>query len=342
MIRFSNDYSEACHPLILEALVATNLEGNFGYSRDPHSEKAHELIRKAVACPTADVHILVGGTQTNTTVIASALRPHEAVITAATGHIVGHESGAIEATGHKCITCPAVDGKLTPALVRAAAAAHTEEYTVKPRMVYISQTTELGTLYNLPELEALSETCRELGLYLFLDGARLGSALATGLFTLPDLARLCDVFYIGGTKNGAMMGEALVIVNDALKPDFRYHLKQRGGMMAKGWLLGLQFEVLMQNDLYIQLAQHANAVALKLKDGIAALGYRFTSDSITNQQFVVLPNAVLEQLNGRFTWEVMSRPDANHTEIRLVTSWATPESAADAFVQALKEAAANT
>lgn len=338
MLSFENDYSEGCHPRILEAMAHTNIEGNFGYSRDPHSAHAHELIRAAVGRPDADVHILVGGTQTNATAISAFLRPYEAAVSAASGHICTHETGAIEATGHKCIACPPVDGKLTPGAVRAAVAAHPDEHMVKPRLVYVSQSSEIGTVYMLDELRALRAVCDELGLYLYLDGARLGPALDASDVTLPDLGALCDAFYIGGTKNGALMGEALVIVNDALKPDFRYSIKQRGGMLAKGWLLGLQFEVLMQDGLYEELGRHANAVGRRLRDGIAALGYPFACASNTNQQFPILPNTVLERLKNDFTWEVMSRPDAAHTEIRLVTSWATPESHADAFVAALAAA----
>jgi threonine aldolase len=336
MIRFTNDYSEGAHPSILAALAATNTEGNFGYSTDPHTARAHALIREAIGRPDADVHLLVGGTQTNTTAIAAFLRPFEAVISADTGHICVHETGAIEATGHKCIACPNVDGKLTPDAIRAACAANTTEHMVRPRMVYVSQATELGTLYSRSELEALRAVCDEQGLYLYLDGARLAVALDASDVTLQDLGRLCDAFYIGGTKNGALIGEALVLINDALKPDFRYHIKQRGGMLAKGWLLGIQFEQLMQGDLYASLGAHANALALQLKAGIAALGYPFLCDSITNQQFPILPDAVVEALGKDFSFEINSKPDATHTCIRLVTSWATQEDAVTQFLAALK------
>ncbi len=336
MIRFTNDYSEGCHPAILEALAATNTEGNPGYSTDPHSAHAHDLIRAAIGRPDADVHLLVGGTQTNATAIAAFLRPYEAVVVAASGHICVHETGAVEATGHKCIACPAENGKLTPAAVRAAVAAHPDEHMVKPRMVYLSQTTEIGTLYTLAELEVLRAVCNELGLWLYLDGARLASALAAGGPSLQELGRLCDAFYIGGTKNGALFGEALVILNEALKPDFRYNIKQRGGMLAKGWLLGVQFEQLFIGDRYVSMATHANAMALKLKEGIAALGYPFFCDSVTNQQFPIFPDGVMEALRPDFGFEFSSKPDDTHTCIRLVTSWATPEANVDAFLAALK------
>ena len=323
MIRFTNDYSEGCHPSILEAMAASNTEGNPGYSTDPHSAHAHALIRAAIGRPDAAVHILVGGTQTNATAIAAFLRPYEAVIAATSAHICVHETGAIEATGHKCIACPAADGKLTPAAVRAAVAAHPDEHMVKPKMVYISQTTEIGTVYTLAELEEL----------------RLAAGLAAGGPSLPELARLCDAFYIGGTKNAALFGEALVILNDALKPDFRYNIKQRGGMLAKGWLLGIQFETLFRDGtgaFYTSLADHANAMALKLKAGIAALGYPFACDSVTNQQFPIFPDAIVKALEPDFGFEFSAKPDEGHTCIRLVTSWATPEANVDAFLAALK------
>ncbi len=339
MIRFTNDYGEGCHPAILEAMAAANTEGNPGYSTDPHSAHAHALIRQAIGRPDAAVHILVGGTQTNATAIAAFLRPYEAVIAATSAHICVHETGAIEATGHKCVACPAADGKLTPAAVRAAVAAHPDEHMVKPRMVYISQTTETGTVYTLAEVEALRAVCDELGLLLYLDGARLAAGLAAGGPSLSDLVRLCDAFYIGGTKNAALFGEALVILNDALKPDFRYNIKQRGGMLAKGWLLGIQFETLFRDGsgaFYTSLAAHANAMALRLKAGIAALGYPFACDSVTNQQFPILPDALVKALEPDFGFEFSAKPDAGHTCIRLVTSWATREADVDAFLAALK------
>ena len=337
MIRFTNDYSEGCHPSILEALTAANTAGNPGYSTDAHAAHARALIRDAVGRPDADVHFLVGGTQTNATAIAAFLRPYQAVIAATSAHVCVHETGAIEATGHKCVACPAVDGKLTPDAVRAAVAAHPDEHMVQPKLVYISQTTEIGTLYTLAEVEALRAVCDELGLYLYLDGARLAAGLAAGGPSLPELGRLCDAFYIGGTKNGALFGEALVILNDALKPDFRYNIKQRGGMLAKGWLLGIQFEQLFaEPGRYTALAAHANAMALRLKEGIAALGYPFFCDSVTNQQFPIFPDGVVKALELDFGFEFSSKPDAEHTCIRLVTSWATPEANVDAFLAALK------
>lgn len=339
MYRFTNDYSEGAHPRILQALQASNMEGNFGYSTDEHTARACALIRTAIGRPDADVHILVGGTQANAICISAFLRPHQAVIAADTGHVCVHETGAIEASGHKCIAVSAAPGgKLTPEAVRAACAAHPDEHMVQPKLAYVSNTTETGGVYSVEELAALRQVCSELGLYLYLDGARLGSALAAGGATLEQLGRLCDAFYIGGTKNGALFGEAVCILAPALKPDFRYIVKQRGGLLAKGWLLGLQFEQLFQDGLYAELGRHANALALRLAGGIAALGYPFACESRSNQQFPILPDSVLQKLEGQFHWEVSGKPDAGHTAIRLVTSWATEPEAVDAFLDALEKA----
>ena len=337
MYRFTNDYSEAAHPDVLAALTATNLEGNFGYGLDGHCERAAACIRELCAAPDADVHFLVGGTQTNLTAVAAFLRPHEAVIAASTGHVCVHETGAIEATGHKCIAVACENGKLTPDDVRNVCKAHPDEHMVKPRLVYVSNTTEIGTVYTKEELEGLRAVCDELDLYLYLDGARLGSAIAAGGPDFAELARLCDAFYIGGTKNGALFGEALVILNDALKPDFRWILKQHGGMLAKGWLLGVQFDTLLRDGLYLELARHANEQAQRLRSGIGMLGYAFACDSPSNQQFPILPDAVLEQLEGDFHWEVIGHPAPGMTEIRLVTSWATSPAAVSAFLRRLRE-----
>ena len=337
MYRFTNDYSEAAHPDVLAALTATNLEGNFGYGLDGHCERAAACIRELCAAPDADVHFLVGGTQTNLTAVAAFLRPHEAVIAASTGHVCVHETGAIEATGHKCIAVACENGKLTPDDVRNVCAAHPDEHMVKPRLVYVSNTTEIGTVYTKEELEGLRAVCDELDLYLYLDGARLGSAIAAGGPDFAELARLCDAFYIGGTKNGALFGEALVILNDALKPDFRWIVKQHGGMLAKGWLLGVQFDALLRGGLYLDLARHANEQAQRLRSGIGMLGYAFACDSPSNQQFPILPDSVLEQLEGDFHWEVIGHPAPGMTEIRLVTSWATSPAAVSAFLRRLRE-----
>jgi len=337
MYSFRNDYSEGAHPKVLQALMDTNLEQTCGYGLDPRCMKAADLIRDLCQAPEADVHFLVGGTQTNQIVIASLLQPHEAVISAHTGHINVHETGAIEATGHKVCTAYSPDGKLTPELVESVVREHSGEHMVSPRMVYISDTTEIGTLYTKAELTALRECCDKNGLYLFMDGARLASALTSpeNDLTLPDLARLTDVFYIGGTKNGILFGEAVVMT--VPNQHFRWHIKQRGGMLAKGRLFGVQFQALMEDGLYFENARHANELAFRLRDGIAALGYEFSIPSPSNQQFPVFPNTVVEQLWAKgyeFETGFVPVPDG-YTSVRLIASWATPESAIDDFLKDL-------
>ena len=317
----------------------TNLEGNFGYGCDSHCEHAAALIRQKIGRPDADVHFFVGGTQTNATCICAFLRPHEAAIAAHSGHICVHETGAVEATGHKCIAMPAAPGgKLTPELVRQAVAAHPDEHMVKPRLVYVSNTTEVGGVYTTAELEALRAVCDELGLLLYLDGARLASALACGGASFEDLGRLCDAFYIGGTKNGAIFGEAVCIMNPALKPDFRYILKQHGGMLAKGWLLGVQFEQLMRSGLYEELGEHSTRMAQQLAEGLKGLGVEFLFESPSNQIFPILPDEVLAKLEGAFHWEVNATLEGGRSCIRLVCSWATQQAAVTAFLLAVEQA----
>lgn len=337
MYSFTNDYSEGAHPRILEALMNANLVQNKSYGLDVHSSHAIELIRSEIRCPDADVHLIVGGTQTNLITISTALRPYQAVISAATGHINVHETGAIEATGHKVLALETDDGKLTPFLVQKLLDFHTDEHMVQPKMVYISNSTEIGTQYTKAELERLHHICRQNGLYLFLDGARLGSALTSPVnnLTLADIAALTDVFYIGGTKNGALFGEALVILNDALKPDFRYMIKQKGAMLAKGWLLGIQFEELFQHNLFYDMAAHANQMAFELKKALLDKGFSLAYDSCTNQLFPIFPDEMIERLKQNFTFNMDRRIDSTHSSIRLVTSWATTKESVDAFIGAL-------
>lgn len=338
MYSFNNDYSEGAHPKILEAMINANLTQNAGYGLDVHCLRAAELIRKEIRRDDADVHFITGGTQTNLITIGTALRPWQAVIATDKGHVNVHETGAIEATGHKVLAMPSPDGKLTPALIRKALDCHTDEHMVQPKMVYISNSTEIGTQYTKAELEAIHHICRQKDLYLFLDGARLGSALTSkeNDLTLEDIARLTDVFYIGGTKNGALFGEALVICHPDLKPDFRCMVKQRGAMMAKGWLLGIQFEELFRDSLFYDLAAHANEMASILRKGIEACGYSFYSASATNQLFPILPDPTLEKLGEDFLFSVQEKVDDSHTAIRLVTSWATSEEECRRFVKALE------
>ena len=341
MYSFRNDYSEGAHPKVMEALADTNLEQTDGYGMDPRCQSAAALIRDLCKAPDADIHFLVGGTQANLVVIDAFLQSYEAVIGAHTSHINTHETGAIEATGHKVCSIYAPDGKLTPALVEEVLSQHNgTEHMVLPRMVYVSDSTEIGTIYTKAELAALRRCCDEHGLYLFLDGARLGSALTSpdNDLTLADIAALTDVFYIGGTKNGVLFGEALVLSNAAPKAHFRWHMKQRGAVLAKGRLLGIQFQTILEDGLYFDIARHANEMAFRLRDGIAALGYPFPVPSPTNQQFPVLPNAVIGQLEARgYQFEAQEAVDAEHTCVRFVTSWATPESAIDAFLKDLAD-----
>lgn len=340
MYSFKNDYSEGAHPRILNALLETNLEQVEGYGEDTYSLKAIELIKQKIGRKDIDVHLLSGGTQTNLTVISAFLRPHEAAIAASTGHILVHETGAIEATGHKIISLEAEDGKLNPTLIKAALDAHTDEHMVKPKLVYISNTSEIGTIYKKQEIEQLSKFCRENSLILFMDGARLGSALCSSVndLELSDLADHLDAFYIGGTKNGALIGEALVISRDSLKEDFRYHMKQKGALLAKGRLLGIQFLELFRDSLYFDLATHANKMAGIIAEGIRKAGFRFLTESSSNQIFPILPNALIAELHKKYSFYVWSAVDEDNSSVRLVTSWATKEEAVSAFIKDMNNA----
>ena len=329
MIRFQCDYLEGAHPAILERLAETNFDQTDGYGMDPYCESAKTKIKAACNQPEADVHFLVGGTQANFTVISSILRPHQGVVSACTGHINVHETGAIEATGHKVLPLPSEDGKITAAQVREVYDAHwndeTHEHIVQPGMVYISHPTENGTLYSKDELKALYETCTELELPLFLDGARMGYGImsASATLTLEDIANYTDVFYIGGTKVGALFGEAVVITKPALKKDFRYLIKQHGGMLAKGRLLGIQFDVLFTDGLYFEIAKYADDLALQLKEAFVKKGYALRYDSYTNQQFPILPNEHVEKLKEKYVFSFWEKVDDTHSAVRFCTSWAT-------------------
>ena len=329
MTYFNNDYSEGCHEKVLQALNATNMEQTMGYGEDAYCAAAAEKIRAKCGREDIAVHFLVGGTQANLTVIDAALRPHQGALGADTAHIHVHETGAVEATGHKVLWVPHHQGKITAQQVRQTVREHyassSFEHTVQPKLVYISQPTELGTLYTLRELEDLSAACRELGLYLFVDGARLGYGLSArgNDVTMQDLARLCDVFYIGGTKVGALFGEAVVICHPALQEDFRYLIKQHGGMLAKGRLLGVQFGVLMDNDLYEQIAARADRLADRLRAALHALNVPFLVESTTNQLFPILPDTVLEELAKTYVFSEQERVDEAHRAVRFCTSWAT-------------------
>ena len=343
MIYFNNDYSEGCHPKILEALTRTNYEQTFGYGEDEYCAQAAEKIRALCGREDAAVHFLVGGTQTNMTVIAAALRPHQGALCAGSGHINTHETGAVEATGHKVLPLPSQDGKIHAGQVREAVLSHrgdaSFEHTVQPKMVYISNPTELGTLYTKAELTALRDTCRELGLYLFLDGARLGYGLMAkdNDLTLKDIGDCCDVFYIGGTKVGALFGEAVVITNPELKEDFRYLIKQRGGMLAKGRLLGIQFDTLMTDNLYFDISAHAIAMAQMLETAFKKLGVPFLVKVQSNQLFPILPDGVLATLAEAYVFCEQCRVDESHRAVRFCTSWATKEENVQALCRDLKD-----
>ncbi|CUU50094.1 threonine aldolase family protein [Clostridium beijerinckii] len=337
MYSFKNDYSEGAHSRILNALVETNLEQIDGYGTDQYTERSVNLLKKKIDREDVDIHLLVGGTQVNLTAISAFLRPHQAAIGADTSHINCHETGAIEATGHKVIAMRTNDGKLTPDLIQNVVDSHSDEHMVQPKLVYISNSTELGTLYTKAELIDLHDCCKRNKLLLYLDGARLGSAIVAeeSDLTLADIAKLVDAFYIGGTKNGALFGEALVICNDELKEDFRYFIKQKGGLLAKGRLLGIQFEELFKDDLYFELAKHANKMALMLKAAIVDEGYKFLTESFTNQQFPILPNNLIEKLSEKYSFNIERIIDSNYTAIRLVTSWATKEENVLEFIEDL-------
>lgn len=331
MILFNSDYTEGAHPRILERLMETNMEQTTGYGEDKYCEAARAAIRKVCAAPEADVHFLVGGTQTNFTVIDSVLRTFQGVLCVDSGHINVHETGAVEACGHKVLALPGKEGKISAKQIKEAHELHwndeSHEHIVQPKMVYISHPTELGTLYTKAELQAIHDVCRECGLYLFLDGARMGYGLAApGTdVTLADIARLCDVFYIGGTKVGALFGEAAVITNPALKEDFRYCIKQKGGMLAKGRLLGIQFLELFKDGLYYEISRHAIDMAMMLRDGLREKGYRFFMESVTNQQFIIIEDTKLEEIRKKYGVTYQQRYDETHSVIRLCTSWATKE-----------------
>ena len=335
---FNNDYSEGAHPRILQAMMETNLEQNNGYSMDLHTNHAKELIRQEIGREDADIHMITGGTQTNLLAISCALKPYQAVICAETGHINVHETGAIEATGHKVLGQPTPDGLMTPALIQKALDWHTDEHMVQPKMVYISNATEVGTQYTKAQLEALSAFCRQKGLYLFLDGARLGSALTSPAcdLTLADIARLTDLFYIGGTKNGALFGEALIILNPDLKQDFRFLIKQKGAMLAKGWLLGMQFCALLEDDTYEKMTAQADAYALEIKAAFKEKGIREYVDSYTNQLFVILTEEQAEVLGKEYTFEHQQDLADGSKVVRFCTSWATTEAEKDQLIRDIR------
>ncbi|RHR22881.1 low specificity L-threonine aldolase [Clostridium sp. AF19-22AC] len=339
MIYFNCDYNEGAHEKVLERLSKTNMEQTAGYGEDEYCGQARKLICRLCKDDSLMVQFLVGGTQANMTVISAALRPHQGVLSADTGHINVHETGAVESTGHKVLSLPSVDGKITAKQVEDAYRSHVEEdsfeHMVQPKMVYISNPTELGTIYSMAELEALSQVCRKNGLYLFMDGARLGYGLTSkeNDLDLEQIAKLCDVFYIGGTKVGALFGEAVVISNPALKEDFRYMIKQKGGMLAKGRLLGVQFLALLEDGLYFEISRHANELAEEIRDACKKAGYPFLVENPTNQIFVILPDVKLAELGKNYSFCYQERVDEAHSAVRICTSWATSRESVEKLIK---------
>lgn len=336
MLFFENDYSEGCCPEVLEALVKTNLEPLTPYGSDIYTQRAKEKILSSCGCPEGDVFLLVGGTQTNKTVIDAVLKKYEGVVSADTGHIAQHEAGAIESAGHKVLTVPHVDGKLPAkdleALLKTFYDDANHDHMVFPGMVYISHPTEFGTLYTAQELKALADVCKAYDLPLYLDGARLGYGLAAGEATLQDIAEYCDVFYIGGTKVGALCGEAVVFSKGNAPRQFITTVKQNGALLAKGRLTGVQFDRLFTDGLYEKISENAIILAQKLKKALKEKGYRFFIDSPTNQIFVILENCFMEQLGQQVRFSFWQRFDESHTVIRFATSWATREEDVDALI----------
>ena len=328
-ISFASDYLEGAHPAILQRLVETNYLQSAGYGFDTFSDRARELIRKACGVPDADVYFLTGGTQTNAVMIDALLAPYQGVIAADSGHISIHEAGAIEAGGHKVLTLPGENGKINASQIKELMdlfeGDDSREHMVMPGMVYLSQPTEYGTLYTLEELASISEECRKRGLKLYVDGARLAYALAvpSNDVMLPDLARLCDAFYIGGTKCGALFGEAVVIPKKGSIPHLFTMIKQHGALMAKGRLQGLQFEVLFQDGLYFEIGKTAIREADRLRSFLAGHGYELCFGSPTNQVFCVMDNELLKRLGEKIDYSFWARTDETHTLIRLATSWAS-------------------
>ncbi|UWX61759.1 aminotransferase class I/II-fold pyridoxal phosphate-dependent enzyme [Chryseobacterium oranimense] len=336
---FKNDYSEGCHPNILQALLHTNFEQQAGYGEDEYSLQAKKLIKEKIKNPNSEVYLVSGGTQANLIVISAILRPYQCVISAAPGHILNNETGAIEATGHKVLSIETADGKLRPEDIVPVLENHSNiPHQVMPKLVYISNSTELGTVYLAKELEELSNFCREKGLYLFMDGARLGHGLTSEIsdLSLEKVAELTDVFYLGGTKNGALIGEAIVINNQDLQQDFAFNIKQKGALLAKGRLLGIQFMELMRDDLYFDLAKHANIQAMKIKNAMKERGVQFLADTYTNQIFPIISNGLIKILSEKFEFFVWKKINDESSAIRLITSWNTGDEPVQRFIEIIE------
>ncbi|MBQ6872709.1 MAG: aminotransferase class I/II-fold pyridoxal phosphate-dependent enzyme [Clostridia bacterium] len=343
MFRFECDYTEGAHPRILEELVRTNLEQTAGYGEDAYCQRARELIKEKCNAPESDVYFLVGGTQTNATVISAVLRPHQGVVSASTGHINVHETGAVEATGHKVLPIPSADGKITAQQLDKLCRDHWEDPTynhmVQPGMVYLSHPTENGTLYSKQELAGIRKICDKYDMPLFVDGARMGYGIMSEKsdLTLADMAEICDAFYIGGTKQGLLFGEALVISRESIKKDFNYIIKRHGGLLAKGRLLGIQFKTMLEDDLYFTLAKQADEYAMQIRRAFERKGIGMFYDSYTNQQFPVLTREQHEKLNESFASSYWGQTENGGIIVRFCTSWATERVAVEALVKAIDE-----
>ena len=339
MIRLNNDYCFGAHENILKALEKFNAEANPGYGLDDHCAEAAENIKKVCNVPNAHVHFVTGGTQTNLLVITAALRPYQGAVCVESGHINAHETGAVENCGYKILTAPGTNGKITAQEIEKIAVDYetspVPEHITEPKLVYISFPTETGSIYSKKELTDISNVCKNHGLYLFVDGARLCYGLAgeNNDVSIEDIAALSDVFYIGGTKCGLLFGEAIVINNDELKPSFRHYIKQKGAMLAKGWLLGIQFNEMFKDGLYFKIGQNAVKQALRIKEAFKAKNIPFDSDSPTNQQFVILHDSDLEKLSKKYFYEYESRVDETHSCVRFCTSWATNDSDIDELIK---------
>jgi len=337
---FKNDYAEGAHPQILEALVNSNLNQQNGYGLDDYSSTAKEMIKQKIGNSKATVDFVSGGTQANLIAISAFLRPHESVVSASTGHIFTNESGAIEATGHKVHSVETSNGKISSEDIQKIIDVHQNKpHQLKQKLVYISNSTELGTIYSKEELVNLYQYCQENNLYLFVDGARLGHALTaeTNDLKLVDFGKYTDAFYLGGTKNGALIGEAIIINNENLQQEFGFHLKQKGALLAKGRLLGIQFQELFRDDLYFDLAHHANRQAMKIKQAFKDSGFKFLAETFTNQIFPVLNNAQIEKLSENFDFYVWKKIDEENSAVRIITSWSTPEEIVEKFINEIKK-----
>ena len=335
-IYFRNDYGELACPEIIENIVKYSQGHYVGYGEDEICESARMKIREYLGDVDCDIHFLVGGTQANTVMIDAMLKPWEAVASVVSGHINVHEAGSIESTGHRIEPLPEHDGKMDPEELEKLCIVHEMEHMTDVKGVYISQATEVGTIYSKEELLKIREVCDKYGLYLFVDGARMGSGVVASGVTLREMAQIADCFYIGATKNGGMIGEAMVIVNDDLKPCYRRLMKQHGALLAKGFVLGIQFDTLFTDDLFFRLARHENQMALYLKEGMKKLGVKLLCDSLTNQQFPIFDNDTVKKLSEKYEFEIWE-PGEKETVIRFVCSWATQKEDIDTLLNDIKD-----